>query len=156
MGDRLRSQGLHAVSGSDQNDGAVQIFSPHHVSEIFPGSAQTTFDAEQREDSELLDGPLRSQGSLDTLARPQNTGVRDQNPGGLTREKVSISQLPGFDLDELLDEPFRSHGRCATEATVQNSSDMDTFSTCHNRDLSPVPHKQLLMSKSVGKRTSCF
>ena len=127
LDDRLRSQGLHAVSGSDQNDGVVQIASPHHVSEIFPGSAQTTFDAEKREDSELLGGPLRSQGSLDTLARPQNTGVRDQNPGGLTREKVSISQLPGFDLDELLDGPFRSHGRCATEATVQNRSEMDTF-----------------------------
>ena len=93
----------------------------------------------KREDSELLDGPLRSQGSLDTLARPQNTGVRDQNPGGLTREKVSISQLPGFDLDELLDGPFRSHGRCATEATVQNNSEMDTCSTCHNRENVPGP-----------------
>ena len=71
LDDRLRSQGPHAVSGSDQNDGAVHIVSPHHVSDMFPGSAQTTFDAEKREDSELLDNPLRSQGSLDTLVGPQ-------------------------------------------------------------------------------------
>ena len=141
LDDRLRSQGPHAVSGSDQNDGAVQIVSPHHVSEIFPGSAQTSFDAEKREDSELLGNPLRSQGSLDTLARPQNIGVREQNPGGLTPVKASTSQNPDSDSDEwligLLDDPLRSQGPRATEATPQNNSEVDDFAPCHDREHFP-------------------
>ena len=46
----------------------------------FPGSAQTSFDAQKRKDSELLDDRLRSQGSLHTTIIPKITGMGDEIP----------------------------------------------------------------------------
>ena len=160
LDERLRSQGPRAAAEAEQNIGAKHHLSNCSNQEFFPGSAQTVFEAQKREDSELLDDRLRSQGSLHMTSIPKITGMGGRNTRGLTPVKASTSQNPDSDSDEwligLLDDPLRSQGPRATEATAQNSSDMDDFAPCHDREMSPVPRKPILTFRSVGKTDILF
>ena len=79
LDERLRSYAPCAASGDKPNTGAKHHFRTVQFRD-FPGSAQTSFDAQKREDSELLDDRLRSQGSLHTTIIPKITGMGDEIP----------------------------------------------------------------------------